>query len=168
MTGLVKKAMDAARRYGSSTPVPRHCDMRKSSREGYTILELVIVVTISAIVLSIAIPPCRRVLDQISVRAAAGDVASILSAARAIALAGHAPVAVDIDSVNGILRVRRGPEILVARNIGQAHGVQVEPTRDSLTYDPRGFGRGAANLSVVLRRRTAVETVFVSRLGRVR
>jgi len=142
--------------------------MRRITREGYTILELVIVVTISAIVLSIAIPPSRRMLDQASVHAAAGDVAAMLSTARAIALAGHASVAVDIDSTSGILRVRRGPEILVARNIGQAHGVQVGPTRDSLTYDPRGLGRGAANLSIMVRRRAIVETVFVSRLGRVR
>jgi len=142
--------------------------MRRFRREGYTILELVIVVTISAIVLAIAIPPWRRMLDQISVHAAAGDVAAMLSTARAIALAGHAAVAVDIDSVNGILRVSRGPETLVARNIGQTHGVQVGRTRDSLTYDPRGLGRGAANLSIVLRRRVAAETVFVSRLGRVR
>jgi len=142
--------------------------MRRFGREGYTILELVIVITISAIVLAIAIPPCRRMLDQISVHAAAGDVAAMLSSARTIALAGHAAVAVDIDSISGILRVRRGPETLVARNIGQAHGVQVGRTRDSLTYDPRGLGRGAANLSIVLRRRVAAETVFVSRLGRVR
>ena len=142
--------------------------MRRFSREGYTILELVIVVTMSAIVLSIAIPPCQRMLDRASVQAAAGDVAAMLSTARGIALAGHASVAVDIDSTSGVVRVRRGSEILVARNIGQAHGVQVERTRDSLTYDPRGLGRGAANLSIMLRRRTAVETVFVSRLGRVR
>jgi len=142
--------------------------MRRFSREGYTILELVIVVTISAIVLSIAIPPCQRMLDRASVHAAAGDVGAMLSTARAIALAGHASVGVDIDSTSGIVRVRRGSEILVARNIGQAHGVQVGRTRDSLTYDPRGLGRGAANLSIMLRRRTAVETVFVSRLGRVR
>jgi hypothetical protein len=30
------------------------------------------------------------------------------------------------------------------------------------------LGRGAANLSVIIRRRAAAETVVVSRLGRVR
>jgi prepilin-type N-terminal cleavage/methylation domain-containing protein len=142
--------------------------MRTISREGYTILELVIVVTISAVVLAVAIPPARLVLDRLSVHAAASDVAVVLSTARTLALTGHAPVAVDIDAASGVLRIRRGVEMLASRNVGQAHGVQVERTRDSLTYDPRGLGRGAANLSVIVRRRSAVETVFVSRLGRVR
>jgi type IV fimbrial biogenesis protein FimU len=135
---------------------------------GYTVLELVIVVTISSIILAIAIPPAQTMLDRLSVHAAASDVASILSTARTLALAGHAAVAVDVDPASGVVRVRRGAEMLLARNVGQAHGVRLERTRDSLTYDPRGLGRGAANLSVIVRRRSAVETVFVSRLGRVR
>jgi Tfp pilus assembly protein FimT len=135
---------------------------------GHTVVELLVVLGITGIVLGIALPRGQRVLDRITVHAAASDVAATLAAARALALAGHASVAVDIDSVSGALRVRRGSEMLLARNIGSAHGVTVSPSRDSLTYDGRGLGRGAANLSVVVRRRTAVETVFVSRFGRVR
>jgi hypothetical protein len=37
-----------------------------------------------------------------------------------------------------------------------------------MSYAPTGMGYGAANLSVVVRRNAAVETVYVSRLGRVR
>lgn len=137
-------------------------------RAGYTVLELIIVMMIAGILMAIALPRARHSLDRISVHSAAGDVAATLSSARSLALAGHAAVAVDVDSLAGVLRVRRGPEVLFSRSIGRAHGVRVERNRDSLTYDPRGLGRGAANLSIVIRRRAAVETVFVSRLGRVR
>ncbi len=123
---------------------------------------------IVAVMLAVALPRGQRVLDRITVHAAATDVDATLAAARALALAGHASVAVDIDSASGVLRVRRGTEMLLARNVGSAHGVSLSPTRDSLTYDGRGLGRGAANLSIIVRRRTAAETVFVSRLGRVR
>ena len=68
----------------------------------------------------------------------------------------------------GYRRVRRGTEVLFTRGIEQAHGVHLEGSRDSLTYDAHGLGHGAANLSIVIRRRLAQETVFVSRLGRVR
>jgi competence protein ComGC len=141
--------------------------MRRRGRLGYSVLEMVIVVSIAGIVLALAIPRAQLALDRISVHSAAGDVVATLSSARSVALAGQSPVAVDVDSA-GVLRIRRGSEILLSRAIGEAHGVRVERTRDSLTYDPRGLGRGAANLSIVLRRRAAVETVFVSRLGRVR
>jgi Tfp pilus assembly protein FimT len=132
------------------------------------VAELVIVVTILGVLLAIAIPRGQLVLDRISVRAAASDVEAVLSSARSLALAGHSLVAVDIDSASGVLRVRRGAELLLARNLGQAHGVQVGRTRDSLAYDAHGLGHGAANLSVIIRRRSAAETVFVSRFGRVR
>lgn len=137
-------------------------------RPGYTLLELMIVVTIAGLVLMIAVPRTRAVLDGISVRSAAGDVIATMSYARSLALSGQEPVVVHVDSATGTLRVRRGGEVLHSRGIAHAHGVRLAGTRDSLAYDPRGFGRGLANLSIVIRRGMAVETVFVSRLGRVR
>jgi Tfp pilus assembly protein FimT len=129
---------------------------------------LVIVVTIAGLLMAIALPRTRLALDRLSVRAAAGDVIATLDAARSMALAGRAPVAIHVDTAAGTLYARRGPEALFSRGIGHAHGVRVTSTRDSLTYDGRGLGRGAANLSIVLRRGSAAETVFVSRFGRVR
>ncbi len=137
-------------------------------RPAYTMLELLVVLSIVAVVLSLALPRTLLVLDRLAVHAAAGDVAATLGTARTVALAGGSSVAIDVDTASGVLRVRRGDEMLWSRNIGQAHGVEVRASRDSLAYDSRGLGRGAANLSVILHRRAAVETVFVSRLGRVR
>lgn len=135
---------------------------------GYTVLELLIVVMIAGIILSIAIPRGQGALDRIAVRAAGGDVHATLNLARTIALSGKRAVAIDIDSARGILTIRRGTDVLLARGVGRAHGVRLTGTRDSLTYDSRGLGRGAANLSIVVHRRSAAETVFVSRFGRVR
>lgn len=135
---------------------------------GYALVELLVVLGLLGVVMAIAVPRARDALDRVTVRSAAGDVRATLRFARALALAGNRAVAVDIDSVTGTLRVKRGAEVLLIRGVGQAHGVRVGRTRDSLTYDGRGFGRGAANLSVILRRGQAAETVFVARLGRVR
>lgn len=142
--------------------------MHDFERAGYTVVELLLVVMIAGIVMAIAVPRGLSVLDRIAVQSAAGDVHATLSLARSLALSGNAAVAIDVDSASGVLRVRRGAEILMSRNIGHAHDVRLDRTRDSLTYDARGLGRGAANLSVIIRRRSASETVFVSRLGRVR
>jgi prepilin-type N-terminal cleavage/methylation domain-containing protein len=145
-------------------PQPRS---RKVNR-GVTVIELLVVLSIAGLVLAIAIPRGLAMVDRVAVQSAAGDVQATLSIARTIALAGGSAVAVDVDSTAGVLRVRRGSEVLLSRGIGHAHGVRLGRSRDSLTYDPRGLGRGAANLSVFIRRRSAAETVFVSRLGRVR
>ena len=135
---------------------------------GFTLLELLIVIIVAGVVLSIAVPRAQLTLDRVSVQGAADDVRATLARARSLALATQAPVVVDIDSLPGRLRVRRGHDVLLTRDVGTAHGVQLRRNRDSLTYDGFGLGRGATNLSVVVKRGMAVETVFVSRLGRVR
>ena len=136
--------------------------------KGFTLLELLIVVAVTGILLGIAVPRARLGLDRAVVRSAATDVRATLGLARTLALAGHAVIVVDVDAGSGVLRIRRGREVLARRAVGEAHGVEVRATRDSLSYDPYGMGRGAANLSVILRRGLAAETVFVSRLGRIR
>lgn len=136
--------------------------------KGFTFLEILIVMTVTGIVLAIAVPRARAGLDRVVVRSAAADVRATLGMARTLALAGHAVVVVDVDSVAGMLRILRGADVLLRRGVGQAHGVELRGTRDSLAYDPYGMGRGASNLSIVIRRGAAAETVFVSRLGRIR
>jgi prepilin-type N-terminal cleavage/methylation domain-containing protein len=136
--------------------------------KGFSLLELLIVMTVTGIVLAIAVPRARAGLDRAAVRSAGWDVRATVGMARTLALAGHAVVVVDVDSAAGMLRIVRGADVLLRRGVGQAHGVELRATRDSLAYDPYGMGRGASNLSIVIRKGAAVETVFVSRLGRIR
>lgn len=136
--------------------------------KGFTVFELLIVMVVTGIVLAIAVPRARAGLDRAVVRSAATDVRATLGQARALALAGHSVVVVEIDSGRGMLRIRRGSDVLLRRAVEYAHGVELRATRDSLAYDPYGMGRGASNLSVLVRKRDAVETVFVSRHGRIR
>ena len=77
-------------------------------------------------------------------------------------------VAVVIDTVGGGFVIRSGSSVIARRNIRSAFGVRVASSRDSMSYDPRGLGYGAANLTVSASRGKAAETLFVSRLGRVR
>lgn len=140
----------------------------RKRKVGYTILELLVVLTLASIVLAIALPRTVALLDRITVRSAVADVAATLASARTLAMAARAAVSVEVDTVRGALRVRRGGEMLFTRDVGRAHNVQLRATRDSLAFGRRGLGYGAANLSIVVSRRAVVETVFVSRLGRVR
>lgn len=135
---------------------------------GFTLLELLIVMMVTGIVLAIAVPRTRAALDRAVVRSAASDVRATLGLARTLALAGYAEIVVEIDSAAGTLVVRRGSAVLRRRGVEQAHGIELRGTRDSLTYDPYGMGRGLSNLSILIWRGSAAETVFVSRLGRIR
>lgn len=129
---------------------------------------MIVVLSVAAIVLAIAIPRVLLTLDRVSVRAAAGDVVTLLNTARTLALASHEPVAVDFCADSGAVRVRRGKELVAVRSVATLYQVTFTSSRDSMAYDSRGLGYGAANLSLVIRRGAAADTVFVSRLGRVR
>jgi hypothetical protein len=67
-----------------------------------------------------------------------------------------------------MIAVIAGEDTLRKAEIGLEHDVRLSTTRVRMIYSATGVGYGAANLSVVVRRNSAADTVVVSRLGRVR
>jgi hypothetical protein len=75
---------------------------------------------------------------------------------------------VRLDTGCDALERRMGGVTITRAAFGHAHGVSLSTNRDSLAYDVRGLGYGAANLTLVARRGRAAESLVVSRLGRQR
>ncbi len=113
-------------------------------------------------------PQASKLLDRIQVRGAVADIQSLFGAARHIAIARSAQSTVEIDTAARTMYVSIGGDTIRKRDIGADHDVQLAASRVRMSYSPTGIGYGAANLSVVVRRSSVVDTVFVSRLGRVR
>ena len=121
-----------------------------------------------SVLTAIAVPEIGKLLDRIRVRGAVGDIQSLFSAARHLAIARSAQSTVEIDTARRTIYVSVGIDTVRTREIGAEHDVRLSASRVRMSYSPTGIGYGAANLSVVVRRSAAVDTVFVSRLGRVR
>jgi hypothetical protein len=126
------------------------------------------VLAVIAALFAIALPRLREAGDRSSARAAVQEASALFSMARRSAITRRAGVAVVIDSITGSILVRSGALEIARQGLRARYGVRISATRDSMSYDPRGLGYGAANLSVVARRGLAAETLFVSRLGRTR
>jgi prepilin-type N-terminal cleavage/methylation domain-containing protein len=137
-------------------------------RHAFTIIELTVTVCILSILSAVAIPWAGKVLDRVKVRSAAVEIESLFNAARHIAIARAAQSTVDIDPAAQSINVSVGSDTVRKREIGAAHDVKISASRARMSYSATGMGYGAANLSVVVRRNSAVDTVFVSRLGRLR
>ena len=137
-------------------------------RHAFTVIELTITLFILSILSAIAIPRAGRFLDRIHVRGAVLEIESLFSTARHIAIARSAQTTVDIDTLEQTIYVSVGRDTLRKREIGRAHGVRLAATRVRMSYSATGMGYGAANLSVVVQRNSVADTVFVSRLGRLR
>jgi prepilin-type N-terminal cleavage/methylation domain-containing protein len=137
-------------------------------RHAFTIIELTIALCILSVLSAIAMPWAGRLLDKVHVRGAVLEIESVFSSARHVAISRAAQTAIEIDTAAGVIRVNVGNEVIRSAKIGADHDVRIAATRLRMSYSPTGMGYGAANLSVVARRNSAVDTVFVSRLGRLR
>lgn len=141
---------------------------RRSPRRGTTLVELLLVLAVAGILTSVAVPSVHATADRLALRGAAQDVRLALAVARDRAVRLGEYVSFVADPAAGRVRVVAGGEALFERAVTTHRGVLLTATRDSVTYAPTGLGWGAANTTIVLRRGARVDSIVVSRLGRVR
>jgi prepilin-type N-terminal cleavage/methylation domain-containing protein len=135
---------------------------------GFNLLELTVALAVVAILSTILLPKAAGFIDAIEVRGAVTEIEALFSVARHIAIARAAQSSLDMDPASGIISVRVGIDTVRKREIASAHGVTLQTTRASITYSPTGIGYGAANLTLIVTRKLSADTIYVSRLGRVR
>lgn len=136
-------------------------------RTGLSLLESLLVLVLIGILTAMALPPIAAVRNRASVAAAVTASVAAFDAARSAALARGRHAAVRVDSAGGRLVVHTAADTLLRVPLGAAWGVRLSATRDSSAFAPDGLGYGAANLSLVVTRGAAADTITVSRLGRV-
>ena len=137
-------------------------------RRGMTAIEMIVVLSVIAVMLGIVAPTVGRLHDGIAVRNATAEALSAFATARRSAMVRGAPVGIGVDRPPGFVTVTANGEVLLQRDLEGTYGITLSSTRDSTAYSPLGHGLGAANLSLVIARGAVAETIFVSREGRVR
>ena len=142
--------------------------MKNTRTAGAALIELIVAISISALLATITIAGLASLRDRSAVRSATTEIASALHLARSSALAESRVIALRFDTTSGRTLVLAQPDTLLDLPLGVWYGVTLTATRDSIAYGPTGRDYGAANTTLTLRRRGAADTVVVSRLGRVK
>lgn len=137
-------------------------------RRGTTILELTLSLAVFSILSAITYPRVRSMLDGIHVRGTTTEIHALFTAARHHAITRSEHVVVDIDPGRAAIALLAGADTIRQREFADSHGVTLAANRESFTYSPIGVGYGAGNMTLVVRRNARVDSVYVSRLGRVR
>jgi len=135
---------------------------------GFTQIEIVLVISLAGILSAITLSKAGTFIDRIEVHGATTEAESMFSRARHIAIARGIQTTLDIDPVRQTLSIKAASEVLTSRDFNATHGVDINTNRTSITYSPIGVGYGAANFTMILSRGRAADTIYVSRLGRVR
>jgi prepilin-type N-terminal cleavage/methylation domain-containing protein len=141
---------------------------RPRRRRGLTLVELCLVLAVIGLTTAIAVRQLGVYLDRAAARAAVVEAGALVARARDEAAALRTPASIRIDTVGDALELRMRGAILTRAALGSAHGVSLAANRDSIAYDVRGLGYGAANVTLVVRRGRVADSLVVSRLGRVR
>lgn len=137
-------------------------------RAGYSLLELTVVLTIVGFLLALTAPRFAAFRDGASIRAAMTDLTGAFSTARQTAIMRRTLVTVALDTATGVVELRANGITLLRHSLRATYGIVLGSNRDSTVYDARGLGYGVSNLSVTVRRGAMVDTLTMSRLGRVR
>lgn len=121
-----------------------------------------------AILAAIAYPRIGHLLDGIHVRGTATEIHSLFTAARHHAVTRSERITVAIDTARSSITLVAGGDTLRTRSFFDTHRVMLAANRASFTYSPIGIGYGAGNMTLIIRRNARVDSVYVSRLGRIR
>lgn len=154
-------------------------------RPGTTLIELAIVLTLIAILLTVATPPLRRGADAVAARGARDALAAAVAQTRALAVArGGAALIVDPDRTRYRIEAPPGQPTAPPVDLGARYRVRLTlddgsavggagrsggAARDPITlsFDPRGLGR-MTNRTVHLWRGDARASLTLSAYGRPR
>ncbi len=135
---------------------------------GFTLFELVLVLTLVGVVTSIAVPGIARARDRAAVHGATSALVSALADARHQSLRWQRRTAIRFDTAAARAVVHAGTDTLERVELRALFQVSLDATRDSIAFYPTGLGYGAANTRLIVARGIAAETVTVSRAGRVK
>lgn len=138
---------------------------------GFTLIELAVVICIAALIAALWLPRAQRLIDWLETERAMREVTTAIALTRhgAVLQATRARLLIAADTLRIDRMAREGGWVPWWRRPGPASfGVQLKVSNETIIFGPNGMGWGASNTTIVLRRGSQVETVTMSRVGRVK
>ena len=139
-------------------------------RRGFTLIEVLMVITIVGILLGVVVPRYGAISGAMSVHSAKQELGSMLAQGRATAIRTDQTVLVvragnviSLVGVNG-----SGSTIISQQDLGSQFNVTVSASRDTVTYNSRGMVTGnSATLKFVVTNGSTRDSVCLMALGKV-
>lgn len=139
--------------------------------QGFTLIELAVVICIAALIAALWLPRAQRLMDWLETERAMREVTTAIALTRhgAVMQATRARLQVVADTLRIDRMTRSGGWEPWWRRPGPASfGVRLQVSNPTIVFGPNGMGWGASNTTITLSRGSQVETVTMSRVGRVK
>jgi prepilin-type N-terminal cleavage/methylation domain-containing protein len=155
-------------------------DSRRLGRHGFTILELVVVMSIAGLLMLVGLKPVYQATQKANARAARVAVAQNIALARSTAIARGCRATFNVDTLTGKSWVTSCQTILdsartsldtvgLLDNTERRFGVQIFTATPQIVYDPRGLSMSGATASYRFIGKTpsAQDSFYVDAIGKV-
>ena len=151
---------------GPAGELPHHCSMR----HGYTLLEMVVTLTLIALLTAVAAPALVAAADQSAVRFALEQLRALHGEARLAAYVEDQVALLTVTSDSITLRViESGDTTLRWTRAGPSSwGVTYAGPSRKFSFVPAGYSSGLSNTTITLTRGSASGSLVISKFGRVR
>jgi prepilin-type N-terminal cleavage/methylation domain-containing protein len=157
--------------------IPRRGESTVRRRDGFTLVETLIVVVLLGLIVAIGVPKMRSAMVQNDVRGARTTMVNLMAAARAASVQSNRVTWIKIEGNSAYvgatprlvsLAGSTADTVGAVRDLAGDYGVAVATGVDSIQFDPRGFGSGfGATESITLSRGSHSSTITIDGLGRV-
>jgi prepilin-type N-terminal cleavage/methylation domain-containing protein len=137
-------------------------------RQGFSLLEIVLVLAVIGLLLGIAVPQLSGTLDRIEVESAARQIAGAHQRARLLALARGTVVVLSVSAPELSIHLSGETAPVWSESGPAASRVKMIGPERQFTFSPIGLTLGLSNATIHLTRGSATRSVIVSRLGRIR
>ena len=144
-------------------------------RNGFTLIEMLIVMVIIGLVSLISLPRLNRAFAQSNVLSAKARLSALYNAARATAVSNNQTATLRLNGNQVMVYAsprRKLPigantldTIVPPTNLSTSFGVTMSGGYDSVRVASSGLGMDSA--AIVLTKYTAVDTLYISRYGRI-
>ena len=142
---------------------------------GFTLVEMMIVVALIGAVLMIGWPKVASGLAKTNLRSSRTTVANMFAKARAFAMQSNRRTSINFNGSNVVITA--SPRTLAGvgtvdsiggvEKLSEAYGVTLTAPSAQVAYDPRGFGSLGAMQTFVVARNSKRDSVMIDGLGRV-
>jgi prepilin-type N-terminal cleavage/methylation domain-containing protein len=148
--------------------------MKSSHRQGFTLIEMLIVMTVIGVLLGMSLPGFRQTIIRQSVHGATMAVASQLAKARGTAASRGCPAVMHLVAgadasvwVTSCQTVGGGVDTIgVVEDLSDKFDVTVAANRDSIVFSPTGLARSTGWFAARFTRAGMTDSMAVSPVGR--
>lgn len=144
------------------------------NRDGFTLIEILIVITIIGIALGVAYNSVRSSSVKGGVRSAMDAVMTLHAVAKQSAIQRGRSTMLVVNSTTGkvwvVSREVSGSGYDTVGNVEDLagrFGVTLRSTRDTFTFTPRGLGNDASGATIIIAKQDFADTITVAATGRI-